>query len=70
MLVLSLPSIDGAITSPSAAITPRRPISTSSRPTISATIQGETRSTPSSAISTPATSSLSAVVSRNEPSRS
>ena len=33
-LVLSLPRIDGAITSPSAAITPRRPIRTSSRPTI------------------------------------
>ena len=44
MLVLSLPSIDGAITSPSAAITPRRPISTSSRPMISAAIHGETRS--------------------------
>ena len=41
MLVLSLPSCDGGITSPSAAITPRRPISTSSRPMIIATIHGD-----------------------------
>src|SRR4051812_45847561 len=68
IVVLSLPSMLGAITSPSEAITPRRPISTSSRPMISATIHGDTRLTPSSAISTPETSSLSAVVSRNEPS--
>src|SRR4051812_29741740 len=68
IVVLSLPSMLGAITSPSEAITPRRPISTSSRPMISATIHGEARFTPSSAISTPETSSLSAVVSRNEPS--
>ena len=41
--VLVLPSIDGAITSPSDAIRPRRPMSTSSRPTMMATIHGETR---------------------------
>src|SRR4051794_23038723 len=69
MVVLSLPRNDGAITSPSEAITPRRPISTSSRPTITATIHADARSTPSRAMSTPDTNSLSAVVSRNEPKR-
>src|SRR3954463_11986261 len=68
IVVLSLPSMLGAITAPSEAITPRSPMRTSSRPMISATIHGETRLTPSSAISTRETSSLSAVVSRKEPS--
>ena len=47
--VLSLPSSDGAITSPSAAMRPRRPISTSSRPTISATSESQRSTTSPSA---------------------
>src|ERR671936_1367881 len=66
--VLSLPQIEGAKTVFSAATTPRRPRIRSSRPMITAAIQGDTRSTLTSAISAPDTSSLSAVVSRNEPS--
>ena len=66
--VLILPQIEGAMTRPSAATTPRRPMITSSRPMMIVAIQGETRSTATSATSTPVTSSLSAVVSRNDPS--
>ena len=68
MLVLSFPSIDGAITSPSEASTPRSAMTSSSRPMMTATIHVEARPTSSRAISTPETSSLSAVVSRKEPS--
>src|SRR5919206_1110427 len=67
-VVLSLPHIDGCMTAPSAATTARRPRMMSSRPTMIAAIQLDTRSAPTSAMSTPETSSLSAVVSRNEPS--
>ena len=66
--VLSFPQIDGGKTVPSAATTPRSPRINSSRPTMIAAIQAEARSTSTSAISAPVTSSLSAVVSRNEPS--
>src|SRR4051812_34639381 len=66
--VLVLPSSEGCMTWPPAAIAPRRPMITSSRPTMSTTIHAEARPTWTSAISTPETSSLSAVVSRNEPS--
>jgi hypothetical protein len=68
IVVLSLPQIEGVITAPSTATAPRSPRITSSRPTTIAAIHGDTRSLPTSATSTPVTSSLSAVVSRNEPS--
>jgi hypothetical protein len=56
------------MTAPSAATTPRRPMIVSSRAMMIVAIHGDTRSTATSAMSTPVTSSLSAVVSRNEPS--
>ena len=65
--VLSLPQIEGANTVPSAATTPRRPRISNSRPMMITAIHGEARPTSTSAISAPATSSLSAVVSRKEP---
>ena len=66
--VLSFPQIEGGKTVPSAATTPRRPRISSSRPMMMAAIHGDARLTSTSAISTPVTSSLSAVVSRKEPS--
>ena len=56
------------MTVPPAATTPRRPSTISSRPMMISATHGDARSTATSAISTPVTSSLSAVVSRNEPS--
>ena len=65
---LALPPGEGEKTVPSAAATPRRPRMAISRATIAAASHGEARPTATSAMSTTVTSSLSAVVSRNEPS--
>ena len=64
----SFPASEGAKTVPSAATTPRSPRITSSRPMMIIAIHAEARSTATSATSAPETRSLSAVVSRKEPS--
>ena len=67
-VVLILPSIDGSMTSPADGDRAAQAQDHDSRATMISAIHGEARPTATSAISTPETSSLSAVVSRNEPS--
>src|SRR6185437_10630734 len=69
IVAFHLPSIDGSRWLPCASTAARRPSRVNSRPMMMIANQGETRSTASSATSAPATRSLSAVVSRNEPRR-
>src|SRR6185312_3047628 len=68
VFVFSFPQMDGFITMPSAATRPRRPMITSSRPMMIVATQAEALPTDTSATSVPDVSSLSAVVSRNDPS--
>ncbi len=64
-----LPSIDVSNRRPPDSTAARRPRIVNSRPTMTSATHGDARCTDTSAISAEVTSSLSAVVSRNAPSR-
>ena len=66
-LAFTFPQIDGGTSTPSMAAMPRRPEMAISRPMITKAAQAQARPASTRTSNDPATSSLSAMVSRNPP---